>query len=110
MPAAMMLPTANAKEAEIIVSDIKVDIPYYPNWKMGIKWGARWGTGWGLLTFLWPASFFLTEGNNPSICDILFIRIGMFLLVFIVMGMPFGILASFRPTLYITKKTPFCLI
>jgi len=81
--------------------NLNFDIPDYPDWKKGLKWGIIWGIGWGIVVLVLDLAVYdkiqLVEGRDPTILEDVILRIAIFIGVFIIMGLIFGVLAAFRP-------------
>ena len=67
--------------------NLSFDIPDYPDWKKGVKWGIIWGIGWATVVLFLDLTIAekirLVEGREPTFAEDLFLKIGVFIAVFV---------------------------
>ena len=83
------------------IPNLKVDLPSYPDFKKGIKWGIIWGIGAAgvivlAISFLPPPP--PLDEKPMTLLEVIVFRATVFLVIFTIIGLTFGVLASFRPT------------
>jgi hypothetical protein len=89
------------KKMKKAIPNLKVDLPSYPDFKKGVKWGIIWGIGVAgvivlALSVLPPPP--PLDGKPMTLLEVIGFRATVFLIVFTVSGLLFGVLASFRPS------------